>query len=452
MGTYSNHSCHICSIKRPANLMIRTKISQKSGSSGFGVSFNPHRKKSIRVSAPRNYYRTRTVWVCNDEKAHNNPKYYEEKVLRDLQNKFSSDLAIIIIDNSKKIKEKADLIALQISEKIEKNLDINKAKEFKIIKPILDKVLKANKKNLICEIDKINFKIFNSKINENIGKFNTLIEQKKISLWNVLFNWICALLILFYGTGLVIFFIRWILINNKKKKIFKFIDNNKSFFNEINKDLKNFNLEVKKINYLETVNLLEDNSDKKDIYLGYWDKFPANFNVFKSTFKKNNGHLTKFNFNTKKDNGNGVINDTSDIPLVETILALGLAQIDGKLEESEFNQLIKNLNVDEKKEKELKNVWEKFKQKNIKNEHINLAKQIGKTYKKELLLKILNNLFFIGEADNLLDKEEIKLLKTYATLFGISNEDFEKISSNNFHFDDQKFDLIDEVDDEYFEE
>ena len=78
MGTYANYTCFNCQIRRPAFYMKQIEVKRKSGTSGWGISFNPQRKKSIRVSAPRNYHSITKKWVCNDKKACHNPNYYIE--------------------------------------------------------------------------------------------------------------------------------------------------------------------------------------------------------------------------------------------------------------------------------------------------------------------------------------------------------------------------------------
>lgn len=78
MGTYSTHACHRCQIRRSAVYMKQIEITAKTGKSGWGLTFNPQRQKSARISAPRNYYSIRKKWVCNDKNACHNPEYYIE--------------------------------------------------------------------------------------------------------------------------------------------------------------------------------------------------------------------------------------------------------------------------------------------------------------------------------------------------------------------------------------
>jgi uncharacterized tellurite resistance protein B-like protein len=76
MGRYAIKVCHECGIRRPINLMTSQIEKVKSGNIGFGLSFNPSRKKSFRVQLPRNKYSRRTVYYCKDKAAHNVLDYY----------------------------------------------------------------------------------------------------------------------------------------------------------------------------------------------------------------------------------------------------------------------------------------------------------------------------------------------------------------------------------------
>ena len=57
------------------------------------------------------------------------------------------------------------------------------------------------------------------------------------------------------------------------------------------------------------------------------------------------------------------------------------------------------------------------------------AKELAKRYKKKkiILEVILNNLFFVAEADGEIASEEIEMLRNYATIFGLSPEKFARI-------------------------
>lgn len=79
MGTYAKYTCYHCQIRRPSYYMKQIEVRRKTGSSGWGVSFNPQRKKSVRVSAPRNYHSVSKKWVCDHENACDNPNYYVER-------------------------------------------------------------------------------------------------------------------------------------------------------------------------------------------------------------------------------------------------------------------------------------------------------------------------------------------------------------------------------------
>jgi len=76
MGRYATKMCNECGIRRPINLMVAKEEKVKSGNIGWGLSFNPGRKKSARIQLPRNKYSRRTVYYCKDRAAHNVLDYY----------------------------------------------------------------------------------------------------------------------------------------------------------------------------------------------------------------------------------------------------------------------------------------------------------------------------------------------------------------------------------------
>ena len=78
---YANRTCTVCGIRRPQPNMRQIERKVKTGNSGYSASFNPQRKKSIRINSGRNYYRTKTFWECKDYDAHNDPGYYERIAL-----------------------------------------------------------------------------------------------------------------------------------------------------------------------------------------------------------------------------------------------------------------------------------------------------------------------------------------------------------------------------------
>lgn len=76
MGRYTTKVCADCGIRRPINLMVAKVEKSKSGNIGWGLSFNPSRKKSARIQLPRNKYSRRTVYYCKDAAAHHVLGYY----------------------------------------------------------------------------------------------------------------------------------------------------------------------------------------------------------------------------------------------------------------------------------------------------------------------------------------------------------------------------------------
>ena len=58
--------------------MKRKVVRRKTGNSGWGLSFNPQRKKSARIYAPRTRYSNSEKWFCKDNSAHGKLNYYVE--------------------------------------------------------------------------------------------------------------------------------------------------------------------------------------------------------------------------------------------------------------------------------------------------------------------------------------------------------------------------------------
>lgn len=83
-GRYSNKTCYDCGIIRPV-LFMRRDSRTVTGKIGGGVSGNPFAgsskkiRGSIRVSSARKTVGTKEVWVCDENDACYDPKYYEKK-------------------------------------------------------------------------------------------------------------------------------------------------------------------------------------------------------------------------------------------------------------------------------------------------------------------------------------------------------------------------------------
>ena len=76
MAKHSVTECSYCHVRLPKPEMLSDKVKVNTGNSGIGFSFNPARKKSVRISSGRNYYRTKQIWYCKDcEVAHRKEHY-----------------------------------------------------------------------------------------------------------------------------------------------------------------------------------------------------------------------------------------------------------------------------------------------------------------------------------------------------------------------------------------
>tara|TARA_B100001057_G_C22842429_1_gene947607 strand:+ start:1126 stop:2055 length:930 start_codon:yes stop_codon:yes gene_type:complete len=90
MGKYVSKTCFECGIRRPINLMKSKKIRVKTGNIGWGLSFNPARKKSARIQLPRNRYSNLTKYFCKNKEAHHKLDYYSLKKNKTSENSISS--------------------------------------------------------------------------------------------------------------------------------------------------------------------------------------------------------------------------------------------------------------------------------------------------------------------------------------------------------------------------
>lgn len=61
MKKYSNKECHYCNVILPSNTMIKKTISVHTGYSIPTINLY---SKSVRTR--RNYYRNKTIWLCED--------------------------------------------------------------------------------------------------------------------------------------------------------------------------------------------------------------------------------------------------------------------------------------------------------------------------------------------------------------------------------------------------
>ena len=66
MGRPATKECQRCHYRHPVTEMHKTSTKVNSGRSGLGYSFNPQRSKSVRINSGRNYYRNKTIWICDD--------------------------------------------------------------------------------------------------------------------------------------------------------------------------------------------------------------------------------------------------------------------------------------------------------------------------------------------------------------------------------------------------
>jgi hypothetical protein len=131
MGKIATKECHECQIRRPANRMKQVTLSVISGSSGVGFSFNPQKKKSIRINSGKTFRRNVTKWECSVGAAHHVENYYE------------------LIAEQEKIKQEAKRLE-DIKKQEAKRLEDIKKQEAKRLEDVIkkDKIKLDNLSNL----------------------------------------------------------------------------------------------------------------------------------------------------------------------------------------------------------------------------------------------------------------------------------------------------------------
>ena len=109
--------------------------------------------------------------------------------------------------------------------------------------------------------------------------------------------------------------------------------------------------------------------------------------------------------------------------IATTALAKSIAEADGKITKEEWDAYRKNFEIDKEDFKLVEKIWAKDFSPSA------FAKELAKRHKKKkiILEVILNNLFFVAEADGELASEEIEMLRNYATIFGLGPEKFARI-------------------------
>ena len=109
------------------------------------------------------------------------------------------------------------------------------------------------------------------------------------------------------------------------------------------------------------------------------------------------------------------------------ILSAKIAKADGKVTKDEIYAFKEKFKIPENEMEQVGKIFNEAKKTKYGYEQI--ATQVGELFSdnKILLEELLNNLFYIAESDGETSVSEIEILKSISKLFGISDEDFQRI-------------------------
>ncbi len=109
------------------------------------------------------------------------------------------------------------------------------------------------------------------------------------------------------------------------------------------------------------------------------------------------------------------------------ILSAKIAKADGKVTKDEIYAFKEKFKIPENEMEQVGKIFNEAKKTKYGYEQI--ATQVGELFSdnKLLLEELLNNLFYIAESDGETSVSEIEILKSISKLFGLSEEDFQRI-------------------------
>ena len=488
MGKWSNKTCYICGVRRPIFRMKEEIISKKTGHIGFGLSFNPARKKSARVQLPRNRYSKKSVWACKDNKAHGKPDYYdliEKKRLLELERqriKKEKDERRKVITNSinKTLntfinkfnkndyknnlfldKEFIDIIDENSTFPIDENneIDLN-IKEYSndyvnLIYDNSDHKKISSPKNLK--------KLVLNYTQKTLPNIKKILRNKKImrtSGWYLLGLYI---ILEFFGIGdnsftdnpsystsyILKALLFWISLSSiifltpysffyKRNETKKFKKISSSYYNTsafISEDFKikyyddfvnTFKNELKTI----SKDFNEDSEVVKNILLNLISRSSLN-PIGKNKLLKNDKKI-----NLKTTNKNKVSKFCKFIyysdnffEISVAILSYYLSRSDGIVSKEERSFIESYGDLNKKEKKIIDDIW------NGKYLYINedlIIKLFQKKFKnnREIFLSLIDNLFAIAESDRKISDDEINFIEKISKKLGISNDEYQKILNN----------------------
>jgi len=483
MGKYATYTCVKCQIRREAPYMEQREITKKTGNSGFSFSFNPHAKKrptSWRVNSGRNYYRKIRQWACKDNAACNNPTYYKDLEIESEERKKRNKRAVeerrkIKIENArieKLTRENKKLICDEIE-----NLLKDNAYKNKIINYFNQSSKRDKFNNLYVKYNlnnNTNFDEFFNHLMENASfkssKFNThiifpkakdihkeffknedfmdrtksIIKHLKTELNDIMQGIILHHCVVKYSKRELIN-IEFINLSiqtemqqlNKiksKKKLYKWFIPIALFLLSIyNSNPVYIYLSVISIIYSFFHKRKEYKNLKSVISSGSIDKaneiISKYDNISQKKRKEKNSTIEKVVKVDKSKLKSDLIN-LYNFKFLNNFcthkLFLEVAHADGNFSKNE-EDIISDIIFEDYSDVD-KEVHDKF----INNKRLSkdiIIKLLKKLYKedKSALEEIVNNLFFVGEADGSLDKKEIDKIKELSLGLGLSSNSYEKI-------------------------
>ena len=111
------------------------------------------------------------------------------------------------------------------------------------------------------------------------------------------------------------------------------------------------------------------------------------------------------------------------------ILSAKIAKADGQVTKEEIYAFKEKFKIPEDEISEVRKIFNQAKK--SKDGYEQVANQVGSLFSdnKILLEELLNNLFYIAESDGNTSEHEIDVLKSISTSFGLSDNDFQRISN-----------------------
>jgi len=145
------------------------------------------------------------------------------------------------------------------------------------------------------------------------------------------------------------------------------------------------------------------------------------------------GSFNKVSKNFTNNNQISNQNKQNIFALSIIILSAKIAKADGHVTKDEIYAFKDKFKIPESEMSEVGKIFNEAKKN--KNGYKKIANQVGLLFKnnKFLLEELLNNLFYIAEADGNTSSNEIEILKSISLSFNLSEKDFQRISHSRLN-------------------